>query len=96
MIAQVGAFLDSAESYLRELDSGARSDRPSAGDGSACREALGRLMKDAEWTRKVMSGDPAANALRLKLNSFIALANEHDGQPASPEVIQALIKLGLR
>jgi hypothetical protein len=86
---------ESAEQYIRDLDSGKRTDRPTAGDAAACRQALDRLTKDADFARKVLASDPTANALRTKLGNVVALAAD-DGKPISTEVAKTLEALGLR
>ncbi len=86
---------ESGEQYIRDLDTGKRTDRPTAGDAAACRQALDRLTKDGDFARKVLAGDPAANALRSKLGNVVALAAD-DGKPISPEVVKTLEALGLR
>src|SRR5262249_15203486 len=43
---------DTAEQYIRDLDAGRRTDRPTAGDGLACRQALDRLTADAGWRER--------------------------------------------
>lgn len=84
---------ESGEKYVRDLDSGVRADRPTAGDGAACKLALDRLTRDPEWARKVLANDPAANALRTRLGATIALAGD-DGKPVTPEVAKWLAGLG--
>jgi hypothetical protein len=86
---------ESGEQYIRDLDSGKRTDRPTAGDGAACRQALDRLTRDADFARKVLAGDSAASALRTKLGNVVALAAD-DGKPISTEVAKTLEALGLR
>jgi hypothetical protein len=46
----------SAEQYVRDLDSGKRTDRPTQGDGAACRQALDRLMKNPEFVNDAAAG----------------------------------------
>jgi hypothetical protein len=86
---------ESGEQYIRDLDTGKRTDRPTAGDAAACRQALDRLTKDADFARKVLASDPTANALRTKLGNVVALAAD-DGKPISTEVAKTLEALGLR
>src|SRR5262245_46472327 len=40
---------ETAEQYMRDIDAGRRTDRPTAGDGLACQQALNRLTADAGW-----------------------------------------------
>jgi hypothetical protein len=86
---------DSAERYIRDLDSGARTDRPTQGDGFVCREVLDRLIKSADWRAAVLRGDPQANNLKNTLDRIIAYSAD-DGQPVSGTVRQRLAALGLR
>jgi hypothetical protein len=84
---------ESGEKYVRDLDSGVCTDRPTAGDGAACKQALDRLTRDPEWARKVLANDPAANTLRTKLGNVIALAGDDD-KPVTPELAKWLAGLG--
>jgi hypothetical protein len=90
-----GGMIDSAEQYLRDLDTGVRTDRPTAGDGTACRQALDRLMKDPEFVRGALNGELKATKLRVALSNVIAMAAD-DGQPATEPVLKYLSVLGLR
>jgi hypothetical protein len=84
----------SAETYIRDLDSGKRTDRPTAGDGEACRLALDRLSKDADFARKFDAGDMKARKIFGALTRVMAYAAD-DGQPASEAVLKTLIALDL-
>jgi hypothetical protein len=84
---------ESGEKYVRDLDAGTRTDRPTAGDGAAAQAAVNRLTKDPEWAKKVLAGDMAANALRTRLGNVIALAGD-DGKAVTPEVSKWLAGLG--
>jgi hypothetical protein len=84
-----------AEQYIRDLDSGKRTDRPTEGDGKACAQALDRLMKDREWGRKVQSGDIQARKTQKALQNYKVLAAA-DGKPISEHVAEQLSRLGLR
>ena len=86
---------ESGEQYLREPGHRKAHRWPTAGDGVACRQALDRLTKDADFARKALAGDATANALRTKLGNVVALAAD-DGKPISPEVAKTLEALGLR
>jgi pentatricopeptide repeat protein len=88
-------MLADAEQYLRDLDSGARTDRPTAGDGLACKQALDRLSRDAAFARAVFDGDVAANALRTALGNVIAMAAD-DGKPVSEAVQRELSTINSR
>jgi hypothetical protein len=84
-----------AETYIRDLDSGRRTDRPTAGDGLACRQILDRLTDDAEWRQRVLNGDIRANDVRNMLARIIAYAAADD-RPITPETHRMLTELGLR
>src|SRR5262249_17192296 len=86
---------DTAETYIRDLDAGRRTDRPSAGDGHACRQVLDRLTEDADWRQRYLSGDLAARKLAGTLSRIIAFAAD-DGKPITREVADTLSALGLR
>jgi hypothetical protein len=86
---------DRAEGYIRDIDSGRRLDRPTAGDGLACRQILDRLTNDAEWRQRVLNGDIRANDVRNMLARIIAYAAD-DNKPITPETHQMLAGLGLR
>jgi hypothetical protein len=43
---------ETAETYIRALDRGERTDRPTEGDGVVCKMALDRLSKNQDWTKK--------------------------------------------
>ena len=83
---------ESSVQYIRDLDSGARTDLPTAGDGKACKRAIDRLTRDPEWGRKVLAGDMVSNAIRTRLSATIALAAD-DGKPITPQVAQWLLGL---
>jgi hypothetical protein len=86
---------DEAEQAIRDIDAGVRTDRPSQGDGAACRQVLDRLIKNPEWRQRVLAGDVRANNLKNALDRVIAYAG-NDGQPASDWLRQKLSELGLR
>jgi hypothetical protein len=90
-----GGLPASAEQYLRELDDGRRTDRPTAGEGLACRQALDRLTANADFCRRLMSGDIGARNLFNTLNRVIAYA-ANDDKPIGPEIDRFLTELGLR
>jgi hypothetical protein len=85
----------SAEQYMRDLDAGRRTDRPTAGDGTACRAALDRLTRNSEWVSKWNAGDIGARNLHATLNRVIAYAAD-DGMPVTEAVERELALLGLR
>lgn len=91
-----GGMTDSAEQYVRDLDSGARTDRPTAGDGAAARQALGQLMKDPDFRKGVLDGEIQANKTRVALSNVTALANYDDGKPVTEGVLKYLAELGLQ
>jgi hypothetical protein len=84
-----------SEQYMKDIDAGRRTDRPTAGDGIACRQALDRLIADADWRQRYMSGDIEANNLFNTLNRVIAYSAADD-KPITPEVQSALADRGLR
>jgi hypothetical protein len=84
-----------SEQYMRDIDSGRRTDRPTAGDGIACRQALDRLIADADWRKRWSNGDIEVHNLFNTLNRVIAYAAD-DGKPITPEVQKALADHGLR
>jgi hypothetical protein len=86
---------EASEQYIRDLDSGRRTDRPSGGDGAACRQALDRLAADADWRQRYLGGDVAARNLFNGLTRVAAYAAD-DNRPISPAVQQQLEALGLR
>jgi hypothetical protein len=86
---------DMAEQYMRDIDAGRRTDRPTAGDGVACRQALDRLTADASWRELYLSGDLATHKLVNTLNRIIAYAGTDD-KPLTPQVASALERLGVR
>ena len=90
-----GGLPQSAEQYMRALDFGQRVDRPTAGEGLACRQALDRLTADADWRQRFMSGDVKARNLFNTLNRIVAYAAD-DNRPVTPLVHEWLTELGLR
>jgi hypothetical protein len=92
---RAGGLPASAEQYMRDLDAGRRIDRPTAGDGLACRQARARLIQDAEWRQRLLNGDVKANNLRNVLDRIIAYAAD-DSKPVMPGVHEWLTELGLR
>jgi len=86
---------EASERYIRDLDSGRRTDRPSGADGIAARQALDRLTADAEWSGRHLNGDIGARNLFNALNRIVAFAAD-DHKPMSPEIDQLLVGLGLR
>ena len=90
-----GGLPASAETYMRDLDAGRRTERPTAGDGLACRQALDRLTSDADWRQRFMSGDIRAQNLFNILNRIVAYAAD-DNRPVMPGVHKWLTELGLR
>lgn len=92
---RAGGLPDDAEQYIRDLDSGKRTDRPTAGDGAAAQAALNRLTKDPAFGKRYLTGEIAATNLVNTLNRVIAYAAD-DGQPVSAPVAQRLAALGLR
>ena len=86
---------DTAETYMRELDAGVRTDRPSQGDGVVCKQALDRLIKNPEWRQRMLSGDIRANNLMGTLSRIVAYSAD-DGLPAAENTVRQLAALGLR
>src|SRR5262249_5152504 len=86
---------ETAEQYMRDIDAGRRTDRPTAGDGLACQQALNRLTADAGWRELYLSGDIATHKLVNTLNRIIAYAAADD-KPITPQVASALSALGVR
>jgi hypothetical protein len=84
-----------SEEYVRDLDAGRRTDRPTQGDALLMREARDRLMRDPDRRQKYLNNDFATRQLISAFNRVIALAAE-DGRPASTEAHEFLQKLGLR
>jgi hypothetical protein len=84
-----GGLPADAETYMRELDAGLREDRPTQGDGAACKQTIDRLLKDAGFRQKYLSGDIAAVNNINALNRIIAYA-ANDGQPLSDDVMKQL------
>jgi hypothetical protein len=84
-----------AEQYMRDIDAGRRTDRPTAGDGAACKQALDRLIADVGWRQRYESGDIGARNLAATLSRVIAYAAADD-RPITAETDRALISLGLR
>jgi hypothetical protein len=80
---------EASEQYIRDLDSGRRTDRPSGGDGAACRQALDRLAADADWRQRYLAGDVAARNLFNGLTRVVAYAADDD-KPISSDVRQQL------
>jgi hypothetical protein len=77
-----GGLPNDVEEYMRQLDSGEQTVRPTEGDRLVCQETLDRLMKNPGWTKKVLDGDARANAQMNALVRTISYAAE-DGQPVS-------------
>ena len=84
-----------SEAYMRDIDSGRRTDRPTAGDGVACRQALDRLTSDADWRQRWSNGGIEERNLFNTLNRVIAYAAD-DNKPITLEVQDALASRGLR
>jgi hypothetical protein len=85
----------SAEAYIRDLDAGRRTDRPTAGDGAACQQMLDRLIGDRGWREKFSAGDIAANDLFNALSRIIAFAAGTD-TTVSLQVRQQMERLSVR
>jgi hypothetical protein len=86
---------EASEQYIRDLDSGRRTDRPSGADGIAARQALDRLGADFEWRQRYLNGDIRARNLFNALNRIVAFAAD-DSEPISPEIDRLLVGLGFR
>ena len=84
---------ESGAQYIRDLDSGANKNYPTAGDGKAAQAALDRLKRDPTWAKAVLANDPKANAQRTRLAAVVSLARD-DGKPITPAVAEWLEKLG--
>jgi hypothetical protein len=84
-----------SEQYMRDIDSGRRTDRPTAGDGVACRQALDRLTADADWRQRWSNGGIEERNLFNTLYRVISYSAD-DGKPITPEVQTALAGHGLR
>ena len=85
---------DDAEQYIRDLDSGKRTDRPTAGDGAAAQAALSRLTKDPAFGKRYLTGELAATNLVNALDRVISYAAD-DGQSVTEAVRARLSALGL-
>jgi len=86
---------ETAEQYMRDLDAGIRTDRPTAGDAEACQRMLDRLSADGEWRQKFFGGDIKAADLFNGLTRITAYAAGTD-KSVSPNVRALLDKIGLR
>ena len=88
-----GGMNETAENYLRDLDSGARSDTGTEGDGIAFKAFRDRLMRSPELREKYLNGSsPKLTSLMNALNRVIALAAQ-DGRPLSQEGREILSEL---
>ena len=88
-----GGMNEIAEQYLRDLDSGVRTDRGTEGDGLAFRAYRDRLMRSPELREKYLNGSsPKLTKLMNALNRVIALAAA-DGRPISAEGRELLAEL---
>jgi hypothetical protein len=90
-----GGLPDEAEAYIRDIDSGRRTDRPTAGDGVACKQALDRLSRDPGVRNRYLTRELLEANIVNALNRVIAYAAD-DGQPVTEAVAQRLSALGLR
>jgi hypothetical protein len=84
-----------SEQYLNDLDSGARTDRPTEGDAVLMRQVRDQYFRDPSNRQAFLAGDLKATRLMGAFNRVIALAAP-DGQPASEEAHNILHRLGLR
>jgi hypothetical protein len=84
-----------SEQYMRDIDAGRRTDRPTQGDGIACRQALDRLTADADWRARWSNGGIEERNLFNTLCRVISYAAD-DNKPITIEVQQALAGHGLR
>jgi hypothetical protein len=84
-----------SEAYIRALDDGKTTYRPTQGDGLLAREARERYFKNPENQKKYLAGDPTAKRIMSSLNRVSAFAAD-DGRPASDEMRAFLARDGLR
>jgi hypothetical protein len=94
-LRQSGDLPVESEQYIRELDAGTRTDRPTQGDAVLAREARDRYFRDAENRQKYLNGGLQQKRIMSAFNRVVALA-EQDGKPATAEMHTFLQQLGLR
>jgi hypothetical protein len=82
MRENVGGLPNDVENYMRALNRGETTLRPTEGDGLVARETLERLMKNNDWCQRVMNNDPIANQQMNALTRTISYAAT-DGKPVT-------------
>ena len=88
-----GGLNEISEQYLRDLDSGARTDRGTEGDALALKAFRDRMMRSPELRQKYLSNsNPKLTSLVNALTRTIALCAT-DGRPLSAEGRSLLAEL---
>ena len=88
-----GGMNEISEQYIRDLDSGARTDTGTEGDKLAFKTFRDRLMRSSDLREKYLNGSsPKLTALMNALNRVIALSAD-DGRPLSAEGRELLAEL---
>jgi hypothetical protein len=81
-----------AEAYMRDLDAGRTTHRPTAGDGLAAQAALNRLTKDPAFGKRYLDGELEATNVVNVLNRIIAYS-ANDGKPVTDAVQKRLAEI---
>lgn len=84
-----------SEEYIRQLDAGTRTDRPTQGDALLAREARDKFFKDPDNRKRFLEGGLKEKRMMSAFNRVIAIA-EQDGKPATAEMHTFLQQIGLR
>jgi hypothetical protein len=69
---------EAAEKYVRDIDAGRRTDRPTAAEGVAAKEQLTALIGEAAWRQKFDAGNLEARNQFNALNLAISYAVDAD------------------